>query len=252
MHYGMYISAAGAHSQGQRLEVLNHNIANVATTGFKREFGVMQARASEAIEQGLDVAGNGSINDIGGGVRLAETSTDFGQGPLRQTHNDTDFALDDPNSFFVVENEGQEFLTRAGNFHFNSEGLLVTDHGHRVLGSDGAAIEIDPLLPFQVSPQGAVVQAGSGRPLAIRQPASLGDLVRVGENLFSAVGTEPVEVPDAARSVKSGFLEMSSVQPHSEMIRLIETTRAYEANIRMIQNHDNVLSNLFGRLLRAQ
>jgi flagellar basal body rod protein FlgG len=251
MHYGMYLSAAGAASQSQRLEVINHNIANVGTTGFKRELGLLQARAAEAIEQGLEPAGTGTVNDLGGGVRLQDTTTDFTQGPLRKTLNDTDFALAEPNAFFVVQQDGEDFLTRAGNFHFNSAGELVTDHGHRVLSSDGTPIQIDPLLPFSVNAQGAIVQAGEAKPLATRRPAAMGDLVRLGDNLFASAGTPPVEIPENERSVKGGYLEMSAVQPHAEMMRLIETTRAYEANVRMIQNHDTALGNLLGRILRA-
>ena len=251
MYYGMYIAAAGAHAQGERLEVINHNIANAGTTGFKREFGVLQARASEAIERGLAAPTPGSLNDLGGGVRLGETTTDFSVGPLRETHTDTDFALERPNAFFAVEKDGQTHLTRAGNFHFTAAGTLVTDQGYSVLGADGGPIQIDPQLPFAVTPQGELVQAGEKRPLAIKQAAALGDLVREGENLFRSIGTEPDEAPDAERVVHWRHLEMSAVQPHTEMIRMIETSRAYEANVRMIQNHDSVLNSLLSRVLRS-
>jgi flagellar basal-body rod protein FlgF/flagellar basal-body rod protein FlgG len=251
MYYGMYVAAACAHAQGERLEVINHNIANAGTAGFKRELGVLQARASEAIERGMDFSGSRTINDLGGGVAMTQTTTDFTEGPLRETHVDTDMALDRPNSFFVVEKDGEEFLTRSGNFHFLSTGTLVTDQGYPVLGADGGPIQIDPQLPFSVSPAGEIVQGGEARPLGIKQPAALGDLVRVGENLFQTIGEETAAVPADERRVHWRHLEMSSVQPHTEMIRMIETSRAYEANVRMIQNHDNILGSLLSRVLRA-
>lgn len=252
MYYGMYIAAAGAFAQSQRMEVISHNVANVGTAGFKRELGVLQARHAEDIERGLVSPGMGGIDDVGGGVNLSETATDFAAGPLRHTGEETDFALAQPNEFFAVEKDGRECLTRAGNFHFRADGLLVTDHGYSVLGSDGTPIQIDPELPFNVSPRGEIVQAGSARSMAIRRPASLGDLVREGENLFWPIGEPPAAVPEAERQVQWQHLEMSSVQPHREMIEMIATSRAYEANVRMMQNHDSMLGGLLGRLLKAQ
>src|SRR5688500_13776568 len=188
MYYGMYISAAGAFAQSQRMEVISHNIANVSTTGFKRELGVLQARHAEEIEEGFVSPGMGTINDIGGGVHCSETATDFAPGPLRLTGEETDFALTNAGDFFAVEKNGVEHLTRAGNFHFRTDGTLVTDQGYAVLSSDGSPIQVDPQLPFSVSPKGDIVQAGGSRPIAVRRPASLGDLVREGENLFYPIG----------------------------------------------------------------
>ncbi len=68
MPYGLYISAEGALAQSQRMEVIANNLANLDTPGFKRELAVFQARYAEAIEQGRDYPGSGSINDVGGGV----------------------------------------------------------------------------------------------------------------------------------------------------------------------------------------
>jgi len=251
MYYGMYISAAGAFAQSQRMEVISHNVANAGTTGFKRELGVLGARHAEEIEQGLVSPGMGGIDDVGGGVALTESVTDFAVGPLRQTGEDTDFALSQPDAFFAVDKDGREYLTRAGNFHFEPDGTLVTDQGHAVLGSDGGPIRIDPALPFSVSPRGEIVQDGDARPLAVRRPQSLGDLVRQGENLFYPIGEPPASVPEDQRQVHWQHLEMSSVQPHREMIEMIATSRAYEANVRMMQNHDSMLGGLLSRVLRS-
>jgi flagellar basal body rod protein FlgG len=251
MYYGMYLSAAGAFAQSQRMEVISHNIANVGTTGFKRELGVLQSRHAEDIEQGVVSPDMGGVEDVGGGVRLAETSTDFTIGPLKETGETTDFALPQPDDFFAVNKDGQEFLTRAGNFHFRTDGTLITDNGYPVLGADGSPIQIDRQLPFTVTPRGEILQAGDTKVLAVRRPESLGDLVREGENLFRPIGTTPSSVPDAQRQVYWKHLEMSAVQPHREMIEMITTSRAYEANVRMMQNHDSMLGGLIGRMLKS-
>lgn len=251
MYYGMYVSAAGAFAQTQRMDVISHNIANVGTTGFKRELGVLQARHAAEIEAGHVSPGMGGIDDIGGGVQCSETATDFTSGPLRQTGEETDFALSSNDTFFAVSKDGREHLTRAGNFHFRPDGTLVTDQGYPVLGSDGTPMVVDRQIPFHVSPRGEIVQAGEGRPLAIRRPQSLGDLVREGENLFLPIGNPPAEVPEAERQVHWQQLEMSGVQPQREMIEMIATSRAYEANVRMMQNHDTMLGGLLGRVLKS-
>ena len=102
MPYGMYISAAGADVQSRRLQVLSNNLANVDTPGFKRELAVLQSRHAEAIERGEDYPDSRSINDVGGGVRLAETVTDFGGATVRQTGIPTDMAIEG-DGFFLVE-----------------------------------------------------------------------------------------------------------------------------------------------------
>lgn len=250
MYYGMYLSAAGAFAQNQRLEVISNNVANAGTAGFKRELGVLQSRASADVEDGRDYIGSKTRNDVGGGVQMAQTITDFRLGPLKHTGVDSDFAIDQPDVFFAVRRGRDEFLTRAGAFHFTSEGRLVNDHGDFILGADNAPIQIDPALPWSTTNKGEIVQEGDARPLALKRPTSLGDLVRKGDNFFQAIGRAPQAVPENQRSVRAQHLEMSAIEPATEMVSLIETSRAYEANVRMIQNHDQILGSLVNRALR--
>src|SRR5215213_351837 len=129
MYYGLYMSAAGAQAQSQKVEVLSNNLANVNTVGFKRELALLEARESEAIERGAASRGSQSLEDIGGGVRMNATFTDLSPGTMQLTHIPSDLAIDSPNTFFQVQNGNQKVLTRAGNFHISNEGLLVTSSG---------------------------------------------------------------------------------------------------------------------------
>ena len=88
MPYGMYISAEGAHAQSKRLETLSNNLANVDTPGFKRDLALFQARHAEEINQGTDYPGSRGLNDIGGGVSVRETKTDFAPGLMKRTGNE--------------------------------------------------------------------------------------------------------------------------------------------------------------------
>ncbi len=250
MPYGLYISAEGAQAQSKRLEVIANNIANVDTVGFKRDLAIMQSRYAEAVERGSVSAGSGTVNDMGGGVQFRETTTDFAPGPLRKTGNPTDVAL--PNEGFFVVQKGQErMLTRAGNFRLTSAGQLVTQQGYPVLGEGNTPIQLSPTAgPWTIDSTGAIHQAGTRQDLSIAQPASLGDLSKAGENLFRPL-SDVRAVPAPQRSVESGYLEMSAVQPTTEMTSMIETSRLIEANINVMKAHNQMLEGLIGRILKA-
>jgi len=250
MPYGLYIAAEGAHAQAKRLEVIANNLANVDTAGFKRQLAIFQARYAEAIEQGEDWHGSGSINQIGGGVLVRETPTDFTPGPLERTDMPTDLALE-TEGFFWVEKDGQRFLTRAGNFRLSSRGELVTQQGYLVLGEDGAPIVLpQPSRPFHINASGEIVQGAFRRLLAVVKPAPEDTPERVGENLFRTQN-EPEPLPPAQRQVLQGFLERSGVRPALEMLELIETSRLIEANLNLVKAQDQMLSGLVQRLFRV-
>lgn len=249
MPYGLYMSAAGAETQSWRMQVLSNNLANVDTTGFKRELTIPQAQASEAIRRGQASPDDADWNNVGGGVTVGETITEYSVGKFRQTGKTTDLALAKNDHFFVVERDGETLLTRAGEFDFDANGALRTQRGEMVLGV-GGPLTANPNLPISMMPDGRVVQSGAevGR-IRIEKPNSLGDLVRLGGNAFRPLA-ETITVPQGETQVMSGFLETSSVSPTSEMMELIETSRAYEANTRMIQNQDHITGELLSRVLR--
>ncbi len=251
MSYGMYISAEGAKAQSQRLEFIANNLANLETPGFKRDVPTFQARFAEAIQQGTDYAGSKSQNDVGGGVKLIDVDTDFSDGTLRSTKIPTDFAVNGDGFFQVQQADGENLLTRAGNFMLDAQGRLVTQTGrHQVLNDSGEAIKLDTELPWQFLPGGLIDQGGSQIAIGLQQPESLGDLVKVGNNTFRPLGTI-TPVPEEARDIRQGYLEQSSVSSTSEMMAMIETSRAFEANTKLIQHQDGMLGQLLSRVLRS-
>jgi flagellar basal-body rod protein FlgF/flagellar basal-body rod protein FlgG len=250
MYYGLYLSAAGANAQSEKVEVLSNNLANVNTAGFKRELALLEARQSEAIERGAAHRGTGALEDVGGGVRMNATATDFSAGTMQLTHIPTDMALDSPDVFFQVDRGGQKLLTRAGNFHVSNEGTLVTAQGDPVLSTDGDPVQLDPVLPFRVLPDGKIQQAGEIMELALMRAKNLSRLQKAGENYFTFDRASEV-TPALDRRVLSGHLEMSAVNPVEEMVELITASRAYEANVRIIQQHDTATSELISRMLKA-
>jgi flagellar basal body rod protein FlgG len=119
-----------------------------------------------------------------------------------------------------------------------------------VLDQQGSEIVLAPNVPWSVSPDGFINQAGTLHPLGMSQPESLDELTKIGNNLFKANGPiKPLELNE--RNVRQGFLEMSGASPVRQMMAMIETTRAFEANSRMIQNQDSMLGSLISRVLQA-
>ena len=247
MPYGIYLSAAGADAQAQRMEVISNNIANADTAGFKAEMAVLRARHAEDIELGNAQAGDGSVPNVGGGVFMEETVTNFAPGALKTTGVPTDMAIDG-DAFFVVKRDREEFLTRAGDFTFNNRGELLTAQGHAVLSENGTPVTIDPTRHWQLEEGGVIAQEGRRTHLMLRKPASLGDLVHAGENMFRPLARTKAVAPEERR-VESGMLEMSSVNPTTAMLDMITTSRAYEANVHMIQSQDHMLGALVTRVL---
>ncbi|MBX3424993.1 MAG: flagellar hook-basal body protein [Pirellulales bacterium] len=251
MPLGLYLAAEGALVQQQRLEVIANNMANVNTAGFKRDVATFQARFAEAIQQGQDYPGSYSVNNVGGGVKMIETLTDYSPGALRHTSMPTDFAINGEGFFTVRSPQGETFLTKAGNFVIDAQGRLLTQTGDfAVLDDGGAPIQIDGTLPFEVEAGGRIVQDGSAQAIGLVAPQSLGDLVKVGSNMFRSLGPT-TQVAAEARDVRQGFLEDSGVNSTREMMAMIETTRAFEANTKLIQHQDGMISGLIGRLLTA-
>ena len=251
MPYGIYLSAEGAAAQSQRLEVISNNLANVDTVGFKQDVPTFQARFAEAIQRGLASSHDGSINNIGGGVTMMDVTTDHSIGDLKRTGNDLDLAITGNGFFHIRGDDGKEYLSRAGSFGLDTQGRLTTQNGHRpVLDQAGDEIVLDPTAPYTISDDGFIAQSGDVFAIGLSQPKSYNDMVKVGHNMFQSLGkVEPVPLEE--RSIRQGVLEMSGANSVRQMMAMIETTRAFEANSRMIQNQDSVLGTLIGRVLHA-
>jgi len=250
MSYGLYISAEGAHAQSARLEMIANNLANVDTVGFKRQLAIFQARYAEAEQQGQVSARSGATDDVGGGVSVLASDTDFTPGPVHRTGVSTDMALRGE-GFFLVRRGTEKFLTRAGDFRINDRGELVTQQGDAVMSDNNSPVVINrPTDPITVTLDGEIQQGSDRQRLAIVRPASRASVVRAGENLFRPL-SEPVPVQAADRNVVGGYLEGSGVSPTSEMVEMIEASRMLEANLNMMQTQDQMFGNLISRLMRV-
>ncbi len=251
MIYGLYHSAAGMMTNEYRQGVIANNLANAETVGFKPDFATFAERipAWEAGRRRNPT--NRELVGLPGGMWLGQTHTDFTPAPKTQTGNWHDVALDG-RGFLVVEVDGQPQFTRDGRLLRTPEGLLVaaTD-GAPVLDVGGRPLRVNPRGGEpEIDERGGVHQDGAllGR-LAVVDFANYDVLRKVDGVRFSAPeGTETLPAPALLRA---GYTESSRVEPMRELVQMMEASRAYQMNARMVMMQDESAGRLISLLLRA-
>ena len=250
MIYGLYLSAQGAQIQSMRQDVIANNMANSSTNSFKRDLVRVQAHPTFDLEQGRSGQQAGNLQNLPGGVTPAGTITDFSNGDLIKTKNPMDLALAG-HGLLQVADESRNYLTRDGQLSVNARGQLVTrEHGYAVLSQGGLPISgLDPTQSIEIKDDGSIRQNGDNAgKLGIVQPESNRDLQKVGKNMYVTNGQIAPAEQDV--SVRQGYLEGSGARPISEMMELIEASRAFEANVNMIKHQDDALGRLLSSLPR--
>ncbi len=255
MLYGLYLSAQGAQNQTLRLQTIANNVANADTTAFKRDLAVFQDHLPYDLEHGNLTHPPGDLNQSTGGTTIAQTHTDFTEGPLVNTRSKYDVAITGP-GFLQVKHGTETFLTRNGQLTQNDLGEIVTqDHGWPVLNTEGDSIVVPPgVNQITITANGRVFAGdNSGSLIALGQlnlvePARLDSLQKLGDSLYRAHG--PLGPPTSNVQIRQGYLEASGVNPISETVQMIEATRAFETNINMIRFQDESLSRLLQSLTR--
>jgi flagellar basal-body rod protein FlgF len=276
-------------AQMHRMDALSNDIANVDTTGYKRDIAVEKAfpelllhrMNDDGVRQlpfsekpphlgSFDVAP--IVGKLGTGVEMNELYTDFQQGSLKQTDNPFDMALQGK-GFFVVQTPYGNRLTRDGSFTLGPEGLIVTQNGYPVLGEKGP-IHVK-LNNFVVDEDGKIfinekVQPDANRLVSQQenqwdQTQQL-DRLRVvnvqfprylkkqGNDLYidtQESGQASIVTGGNRPKVRQGFLEASNVNPVTAMVDMIEVNRAYEANQKVIQAEDDATGKLWNEVVRV-
>jgi flagellar basal-body rod protein FlgG len=242
------------------MDVLTNNLANANTNGYKKEGATSQAFDDvlaykiKDMSEGRGTAKRLGVNNLG--VKVGEDYTDYSQGPVKGTENPFDLALSGEGFFTVqyTDKEGDTSIkyTRDGSFTMNSQGYLVTHDGDYVLNTSGARIKLNPLLDFRVDTSGNIMQGEENTPVAtlrIRDFEDYNYLEKFGENYFQPV--EGSRFKDATAKVNQGYLETSNISVVTEMTNMINVSRAYETNQKVIQTYDSSLEiavNQIGKL----
>lgn len=220
-----YVALTRGSGLAKEMQSVANNIANLGTTGYRRE-GVIFAEEVRA----LPIEG-GSVAMTAARARF----TDDMQGALEETGGSLDLAIEGGGYFTVMTPQGER-LTRAGAFTRNGEGTIVNMDGHALLDEGGGEIAIPPeAKAIGVASDGTL--SVDGAPVAkigLVTPVDPAKVSREAGTLFKAAATEPVEAP----RVVQGFLEQSNVNPIAEMARMIEVQRAYEYGQKLMDQED--------------
>ncbi|MBP9182905.1 MAG: flagellar hook-basal body complex protein [Fuscovulum sp.] len=220
----------------REMQLVANNIANLSTTGFRRE-GMVFAEHVKALDE------EPSLSMAHGTGRIVDLS----QAGLTMTGASFDFAIQG-DGFFLIETPEGNRLTRSGSFTPNAAGELVNMDGQRLLDAGGAPVFIPPDAgPVGLAEDGTL--SAGGVPIAqigLWQPTDPLALKHQAGTLFDGGEVEPVE----GSRIYQGFLEDSNVNPVSEIARMIEVQRAYELGQKFLDAEDGRMRGVIETLGR--
>jgi flagellar basal-body rod protein FlgG len=252
------IAATGMQAQQTNVEVISNNLANMTTTGFKRQ----RAEFQDLIYQNLRRVGSNSSDtgsivpsgaQVGLGVKTAAIYRINEQGNLQQTSDTLDLAIQGNGYFQVTLPSGQTAYTRDGTFGLAADGTIVTADGYIVqpgiqIPTTATGITINTAGQVQATIAGQTAPQTVGQVQLAIFPNDAG-LEAQGDNLYlqSAASGQPVTGNPATTgfgTVMQGFIETSNVNVVTEITNLISAQRAYEMNSKVITTSDDMLSTL--------
>ncbi|MCB0245679.1 MAG: flagellar basal-body rod protein FlgG [Anaerolineae bacterium] len=255
MYPALWIAKTGLDAEQTRMSVISNNLANVNTTGFKRDRAVFE----DLIYQNVRQAGANSTEDttlpsglyLGTGVRTVATQKLHTQGNIVQTNNSFDLAVQGNGFFQITHPDGSIVYSRDGSFGLDASGQIVTQNGYQLepaitvpantlsvtVGSDGT-------VSAMVAGNNAPTQIGS---ITLAQFVNPTGLESIGDNLYresAASGTPQTDTPgtNGVGTLIQGSLESSNVNVVEELVNMIETQRAYEMNSKAISTTDDMLA----------
>lgn len=248
-------AATGMQAQQLNVEVIANNIANMNTTGFKRQRAEFQDLLYQNVERmGVQSSDAGTIVptgvQVGVGVKAGSVYRVTEQGSVTQTQNPYDLAVQGEGYFIIQLPDGRDAYSRAGNFSLSADGQLVTDNGYVV--APGISVPQDA-IGISVNSQGVVqaIMADGSAPqdvgaLELARFVNPAGLEAIGDNTFletPASGTANRGQPGSVGygTLQQGFLETSNVNAVTEISALITAQRAYEMNSKVITTTDEML-----------
>jgi flagellar basal-body rod protein FlgF len=256
MRESMYSALFGAMSNEIRLDTISNNLANVNTTGFKKEaYAFHDTFQRFAHDYLTDDRANLRSKEIWPRAyvqarpRLSGQYSDQSQGSMQVTGNPLDLALVGK-GYFKVRTPDGDALTRSGSFTLADDGRLITEQGFEVLGNGGTPVVLPRDNKIVVDSKGRV--SADGTQLAELDLADVSDpkaLEKLGKNLFRIKkGSQATEVASEDISVQQGYLEKSNVEIVTEMVNMMEAQRAFEINQKIMTTTDGMESLVINKV----
>jgi flagellar basal-body rod protein FlgF len=233
----------------RQMDVVANNVANVNTSGYKADRSLFQEFLNSGAHEDNFLGSDRRVSY----VQDRATFHDLSQGPIEETKNPLDVAIDG-GGFLVVQTPAGERYTRDGGLQINNQGQLVTASGNPVLGNSGPIVLQQTDKQVTIADDGNVtVLEGTNRIDSVRGKlrvvsfAQAQRLVKEGSNLYSA-GTGATAQPDTASKVRQGFVEKSNVNSVVEMSRMIEVTRTYTQISALLQQQSDLQKSSLEKL----
>ena len=252
------IGATGMLAQQMNVDVISNNIANMTTTGYKRQRAAFQ----DLIYQNIDRPGSTSSDSgtivpaglqLGLGVQTGSVYREHGQGAIQITENVLDLAITGEGFFQIQMPNGDTAYTRDGTFQVNENGEIVTVQGFVVdpgmtIPADATAIDIDDTGQIFVQQPGTTTMTNVGQ-IQLANFINPTGLDAIGDNLFletEASGSPTTGNPgtDEFGRLQQGALEQSNVNVVEEITKLITAQRSYEMNSTIISTSDEMLQTV--------
>lgn len=254
---GLYTAYTGMSNEQKRLDVIANNLANAATVGYKQDSVTNQSFDNLLTYKIKDSSEASLFRPVGRmslGVKLGEVYTNHNQGSLRESSSDYHLALEGKGFFAlsIDSNPDGESIryTRNGLFTVTKDGNLVDENGYYVLGETGAiSLPVDA-SKISIDKSGNIYADDEYiDKIKVVDFTDYNYLKKTRDTMYEAIDGA-VEI-DGTASINQGFSEQSNVNVVSEMVQMINITRAYEANQKIIQSVDKTLelaSNSVGKV----
>jgi flagellar basal-body rod protein FlgG len=253
----LYTAATGMAAQELNVQVISNNIANMRTTGFKKQRAAFQDLIYDHVRRvGAQASDQGTIIpvgvDIGGGVKTIGTPRLMTQGTLSTTGNDLDMAVRGEGFFKIQMPDGTFSYTRDGSFQLDQQGRIVTSNGHPLLPvitvpQNSSGLTINSAGQVSVTMTGATTPTVLGQVNLTRFINKAG-LQPFGDNLFTETAAsgppqDGIATTDGFGDIQQSSLEQANVEVVTEISDLIAAQRAYEMNAKVISAADQMLQS---------
>ncbi|MBP0115553.1 MULTISPECIES: flagellar basal-body rod protein FlgG [Bradyrhizobium] len=253
----LHTAATGMAAQELNVQVISNNIANLRTTGFKKQTAAFQDLIYEHVRRvGAQASDQGTILpvgvDIGGGVKTVGTPRSMTQGTLSQTGNDLDLAISGEGFFKILMPDGTFQYTRDGTFQMDNQGRVVTAQGNPVqptitIPQNASGLTVNEQGQVSVTLPGSSTSSIIGT-INVTRFINKAGLQPVGSNQFTETPSSGPPQDGTANTegygkITQGSLEQANVDVVSEMSDLIAAQRAYEMNAKVISAADQMMQS---------
>ncbi len=252
------IGATGMLAQQMNVDVISNNIANMTTSGFKRQRLEFQDLLYQDLRRpGATSSDSGTIVptgiQLGLGVRPVATMRSHEQGSISLTENPLDLAISGEGFFQVLLPNGETAYTRAGALSMDADGTIVTQQGYIVepqitIPTDATSIEINESGEVWVKSPGQTALQNVGQ-IELAMFANPAGLDAIGDTMFqetdaSGAVTTGAPATENFGKVQQNAIEQSNVNVVEEITRLITAQRSYEMNSNVISTTDEMLNTV--------